>query len=525
MLHNRMQEAMWSLCPCSGEPIQPVFLRTLVPQIIIMNRKFILSFRTALLFVCVSTGTSFTLKAQQTASAVKHKYNVLFIISDDLRPELGAYGVAGIKTPNIDKIAAKGTRFDNAFAQYPVCNPSRASFLTGLYPTQTGVMNNNDYFRKSHPDIVTLPQYFKQNGYATLRSGKIFHGGIDDEISWTEGGEATDPGITDRGKVQANTKPKVTTEQEPDADQPNTKASNSDRIIVLDGDGESHGDYKAASRAIKFLDKYKTQPFFLALGFVKPHSPPTAPKKFFDLYDVNTIPLPADFGTRPKAPAGFPELSIPPRNTDLFIGRESTPELSREMKRAYWASTSFMDAQVGRVMDALEANNLSQNTIVVFFGDHGYHLGEKGKWSKAYSLFDLGLRVPLIIAVPNGKSQSTKQVVELLDLYPTLAELCGLTAPKGIEGHSVVNLLKSPLSTHNIPAYSITDYKGKTGKSVRTDTWHYVEWENGEAGAMLFKHPDDPNESTSLAANPKFSKVVAEMKQLLTKMPDNRAKK
>jgi iduronate 2-sulfatase len=450
----------------------------------------------------------------------KQKLNVLFIISDDLRPELGAYGTPQIQTPNIDKIARRGTRFDNAYAQYPVCNPSRTSFLTGKYPTQTGIMNNNDYFRRKFPGTVTLPQYFKNNGYATLRSGKIFHGGIDDEISWTEGGELTDPNITERGNP--NFKPKPTVDEEGEQTQTqgaNIKESNSDRIIVLDGDGEKHGDYKSTTKAINYLEKYKNQPFFLALGLVKPHSPPTAPKKMFDLYDVNKIPLPIDFGTTPKALEGSPEISISPRNADLFIGRESTPELSHEMKRAYWASVSFMDAQVGRVLESLEKNGLKDNTIVVFFGDHGYHLGEKGKWSKAYSLYEIGLRVPLVIAVPNGKTQSSQQVIELIDLYPTLADLCGLPRPKDIEGVSlkpIVNRLKANL---NKVAYSVTDYRGIIGKSVRTQRWHYVEWAEGKSGAMLFEHPKDKFELINLAQDAKYSKVVAEMKALLVKMP------
>ena len=214
--------------------------------------------------------------------AQKHnKYNVLFLISDDLRPEIGAYGVSQIKTPNIDKIAAKGTLFENAYAQYPVCNPSRSSFLTGRYPSQTGVWNNNDYFRRLHPATITLPEYFKQNGYVTLRSGKIFHGGIDDMQSWTEGGEPTDSTITERGKNPPANRPNI--DELPDApnNQPLSKSAASDRIIVLDGDGETHGDYKTATKAIAMMEKYKTKPFFLAVGFVKPHSPPTAPKRFF----------------------------------------------------------------------------------------------------------------------------------------------------------------------------------------------------------------------------------------------------
>lgn len=446
--------------------------------------------------------------------AQSKKLNVLFIIADDLRPELGAYGVSAVKTPHIDKIASRGTRFDNAYAQWPVCNPSRASFLTGRYPTQTGVMNNNDYFRRKHPDFITLPQYFKQHGYASLRTGKIFHGGIDDQVSWTEGGEPVDSNITERG----NPNFRRAAQQQTSADE-GTRASSSDRIVVLEGNGETHGDYKTATRAIEYLDRYKDKPFFLAVGFVKPHSPPSAPKKFFDIYDVDKIELPVDFDTLPRAPAGLPVISIASRNSDLFIGRVSPPALSREMKRAYYASTSFMDEQVGRVMEALKRNNLEENTIVVFFGDHGYHLGEKGKWSKAYSLYELGLRVPLIIALPKGKSQYSTQVVELVDLYKTLAELCSLPAPQGIEGNSFSGLLKNPRAEWNNPAYSIVEYQRKTGKSVRTKEWHYVEWDEGNAGAMLFKHPDDPRELKNLAADPKYSAVVTDMKKLLKKFP------
>ena len=471
----------------------------------------------------ISAGLPFSAVAVSAQKRQKKpKYNVLFIASDDLRPELGAYGVAGIKTPNIDKIAARGTRFDNAYAQYPVCNPSRTSLLTGRYPTETRVMNNNDYFRRIDPSIVTLPQYFKNNGYVTLRSGKIYHGGIDDEISWTEGGEPTDPNITERGNPNFKPKPIVADpddEEKTEAQGAGIKQSNSDRIVVLEGEGEKHGDYKAATRAVSFIEKYRNQPFFLAVGFVKPHSPPTAPKKFFDLYDVKTIPLPIDFGTTPKALAGAPEISIAPRNADLFIGRESTPELSREMKRAYWASTSFMDAQVGRLTDALEKNGLKDNTIIVFWGDHGYHLGEKGKWSKAYSLYEVGLRVPLIIAMPKGKSESTRRIVELIDLYPTLAELCGLPKPPNVSGHSMARLLKKPQADFDFPAYSVTEYRKSLGKSVRTARWHYVEWDEGKDGAMLYEHPKDPFELKNLANDAQYAKVVTEMKQLLAKMP------
>ncbi|PYS89155.1 MAG: hypothetical protein DMF62_07915 [Acidobacteria bacterium] len=452
----------------------------------------------------------------------KQKYNVLFIISDDLRPELGAYGVEGIKTPNIDALARRATRFDRAYAQYPVCNPSRSSFLTGRYPTETKVLNNNDYFRKIDPTSVTLPQYFKNNGYASLRVGKIFHGGIDDAPSWTEGGEPTDPNITERGNP--NFKPTRPAQSDPAQEQAvnnavNISDRNSDRIIVLDGDGETNGDYKAATRAVNFLEKYKDQPFFLAVGFAKPHSPPTAPKKFFDLYDVDKIPLPEDFGTSPRALPGAPEISISPRNADLFIGRPSPPDLSREMKRAYWASVSFMDAQVGRVLEALDKNGLRDNTIVVFFGDHGYHLGEKGKWSKAYSMYELGLRVPLLIAMPGQKAASSRRVVELMDLYPTLAELCGLAKPVRQSGVSIARLVKEPKASFEHPAYAVTVYGKSFARSIRTSKWHYVEWDGGKSGNMLYATEDDPHELKNLSNDPKYGSVVAEMKSILAKKP------
>ena len=456
------------------------------------------------------------------APAPKPKYNVLFLISDDLRPELGCYGNPIIKTPNLDNLAARGTRFDRAYAQFPLCNPSRTSLLNGRYPTQTGVMDNNAYFRTKHPDYVTLPQYFQKNGYATLRTGKIFHGGIDDQVSWTEGGEPVDPNIVNRPPSPVATGQGARESDDPDSSaQPNrpARASASDRIVVLEDNGESFGDYKIATRAIDFLDRYQDQPFFLAVGFNKPHSPPTAPRKFFDLYDVNKIPLPLDFNTHPIAPEGFPDISVPHRNADLFIGRDSPPDAAREMIRAYYASASFMDDQVGRVLAELDRLKLRERTIIVFWGDHGYHLGEKGKWSKAYSLWEVGLRVPLLIDVPGGKPQATERVVELLDLYRTLADLCGLPRPEGIEGRTLAPLLRNPNLAWNYPAFAVVQFQGKFGESVRTAGWHYVEWDEGRAGAMLLDAIKDPKELKNLATDPARASTVQEMKTLLKQIP------
>jgi iduronate 2-sulfatase len=462
---------------------------------------------------------------------MKKKYNVLFLISDDLRPELGAYGVRGIRTPNIDRLAERGTRFDRAYAQYPLCNPSRTSLLSGHYPTETGVMDNNKYFRAEHPDYVTLPQFFKAHGYATLRTGKIFHGGIDDQISWTEGGEPIDPSIVYRGSNARNAPPTAAPRpaRDPDeaegdppvqaADEGERRRMASDRIVVLEGDGETHGDYKTATRAIDYLERYRDKPFFLAVGFVKPHSPPTAPRKFFDLYDPARVELPPDFAPRPAPPVGFPEISVPRRNADLFIGRDASPSEAREMIRAYRASTSFVDAQVGRVLEALERLGLKENTIVLFWGDHGYHLGEKGKWSKAYSLFEVGTRVPLIIAVPGGRAAAAEGTVELLDLYPTLADLCGLPTPTGIRGRSLAPLVRNARTRWPHPAYSVTLFQNKLGRAVRTDRWRYAEWDEGRAGAMLFDEARDPHELKNLASDPAHAKTVREMKSLLKQIP------
>jgi iduronate 2-sulfatase len=458
-------------------------------------------------FVCSGFTQSPAAYSIVSATAVQGaRYNVLFIASDDLRPELGSYGNRIVRTPNLDKLAAAGTRFDRAYCQYPLCNPSRTSLLTGRYPTQTGVMDNEIYFRALHPEFISLPQHFKANGYASLRTGKIFHGGMDDTDAWTEGGEPRN----------------FTGAQRPPNPQTGSRISQSDRIIVLEGEGESNGDYRTATRAIQYLEEYRDKPFFLAVGFAKPHSPPGAPKKFFDFYDPGKMPLPPDFDTKPGAPPGFPEISIARRNTDLFIGRDASPAEAREMIRAYYASVSFMDAQVGRVLDALDRLKLREKTVIVFFGDHGYHLGEKGKWSKAYSLFEVAARVPLVIVTPEAKGQVSRRTVQLLDLYPTLAELCGLPRPAGLEGRSVTGLLRNPNLRWDHPAFSVTQYQGKVGKSVRTERWHYVEWEDGKAGAMLFDHSKDPHELKNLAADPGSARTVREMKKLLEQLPVSR---
>ena len=438
-------------------------------------------------------------------AAAAKRPNVLFLISDDLRPELGCYGVKGVKTPHLDAFARVSVRFDRAYVQYPLCNPSRTSVLTGRYPTSTGVLSNNEWVGSRHPDWLTLPAYFKRNGYTTLRAGKIFHGTFDDTAAWTEGGQPRPFGEGDR--VGGST-------QDP---------KKSDSIVVLNGDGEGHVDHTTASRTIAMLRQHakETQPFLLACGFSKPHSAPTAPKKFFDLYDPASIPLPSDFAARPTTPAGFPERSVPPRNSDLFIGRDASEQEAREMKRAYWASVSYVDAQVGRVLAAIDELGLRENTVIVFWGDHGYHLGEKGKWSKHGSLWEIGTRVPLMIFAPgvSANGRTSPRVVEVLSIYPTLVELCGLPRVDGLEGDSIVPLLRNPTAPYDRPALSVAGGASRLGRAVRTERWRYVDWENGKAGAMLLDLQNDPDERINLIDDPRHADVVAQMRRLLERLP------
>lgn len=428
----------------------------------------------------------------------QERLNVLFLAVDDLRPELGCYGNRQIDTPAIDALAASGVRFDRAYVQFPLCNPSRTSLLTGRHPGTTGVTDNRAYFRDAHPDWVTLPQHFKAQGYVTARVGKIYHGGIDDEVSWTIGGER-------------RIDPKTRKGQDPML---------SDRIVKLEGDGESHGDYRTATRAIELLEQLQGQPFFLAVGFTKPHSPPTAPAKLFDRYDPQRIPLPPDFAQRPTLPPGFPAASLPMRNGDLFINRDATPEAAREMIRAYWASTTFVDRQVARVLEALNRLKLREKTLIVFFGDHGYHLGEKGKWSKHNSVFEIACRVPLILAGPKvAKGGICPRTVQLVDLYPTLCDMCGLPLPAGLEGHSFARLLGEPTTDWPHSAYTVCRNGPAVGHSVRTERWRYSEFTGGEGGAVLFDHDHDPHEMKNLAHDPAYREVVEQMQRLLAAVP------
>jgi arylsulfatase A-like enzyme len=432
------------------------------------------------------------------------KLNVLLLISDDLRPELGCYGSALARTPHLDALAASGVRFDRAYCQFPLCNPSRVSMLNSRHPGTTGVLGNRTNFRDAHSDYVSLPQHFKAHGYVTLRTGKIFHGGIDDPLAWTEGGDAPGRPAGDEAAIPRRGM---------------TQAEHSDRWIVLEGDGRSDGDSRTADRAIEYLRKHRDRPFFLACGFAKPHSPPAAPARFFELYDPAAIVLSPDFAPRPTVPPGFPRGAIRPRNADLFINRDATPDAARAMIRAYLASVSWMDANAGRVLAELDRLDLRRKTVVVFWGDHGYQLGEKGKWSKAGSVWEKGTRVPLLIASPGaaGNGQACSRIVQSIDIYPTLVDLCRLPRPTGLQGASLEPLLADPQSRWNRPAYSVWSEDGRnlTAVAVRTEQWRYAEFDGGRGGAMLLDPRADPDEIQNLVDLPEYASVRAELSALV----------
>ena len=414
--------------------------------------------------------------------------NVLFFAVDDLNNHIGTYG-RPVKTPNIDALAKSGVRFDRAYCQYPLCNPSRTSLLTGIRPQHTHVTDNLTWFRETMPDVVTLPQLFRENGYYTATSGKVFHDTLTDDKGWVDG-------YTPMRKT-----PPFSLDE---------YAKRADRWLAVENELDQP-DYTIANQAIRHIEKRPPdKPFFIACGFTKPHVPFIAPKKFFDWYDPDEMQLPKDFAGKPTGtgPAYRP-------NIDLFVNREATVPLAHEAVRAYYSCVSFMDDQLGRVLSTLDRLKLRENTIVVLIADHGWHLGEKGLWAKL-TLFEPSARVPLIISAP-GKTagKGCARTVESLHVYPTLADLCGLKAPAALEGRSLRPLLENPAAHWDVPAYTLLRRGSVTGRTVRTEALRYTEWDEGRALAELYSYEKDPMESRNLATDTTHSGTVKKMRELL----------
>ncbi len=418
----------------------------------------------------------------RAAEAVATVPNVLFIVVDDLNTSLGCYGNAAVKSPNIDRLAARGVRFDRAYCQYPLCNPSRVSFLSGRRPETSGVYILATSARTALPDAVMLPQFFRQRGYFTAGAGKVFHSvKMNDAASWDfyEDGPSEDP------EEKAAIESRYGTG---DGGGDGRPASH-----VLTSDGAKTRDGRNLRTILRLMEEKAAaeKPFFLAAGFHKPHLPWTAPKKFFDLYPPGSL-----------APAPEPALrDVPPIALQTELSGFAQPESREAAIRGYFACISFTDSHVGMLLDQLDRLDLWKNTLIVLVGDNGFHLGDHGGlWAKL-SAFDASTRVPLIIAgagVPAGKSFTTP--VELLDIYPTLAELAHTAPPAGLEGQSLVAMMTGRPAVARRPAVSMVfhyDVARRTdvlSRTVIAETWRYTEWDGGRAGRELYLRTEDPGE-------------------------------
>jgi len=476
-----------------------------------------------------------------TAVSSRRRPNVLFIAVDDLRPQLGCYGTPLMKTPNIDALARRGTLFRRAYCQQSICNPSRASLLTGLRPDTTRIYDLQTHFRVNIPDAVTLPEYFKRNGYRTQGLSKIFHGGLNDPQSWT------DPHWQPRAATYIDQK--ILTELEEDTQAALAKGQQVERtppkidpktglVLKLGSRVAVHGpvwesaecpdneltDGKTADKAIELLNEYrlKDQPFFLCVGFIRPHLPFVAPRKYFDLYPPETIRR----AVNPFAPEGAPACAFPiPEEPRVYkdMPREGpVPEAKQlEVIRAYCACVSFVDAMAGRVIGELDRLGLGDNTVICLWGDHGWHLGENDVWGKMTN-FEWGTRAPLIISSPGQRRQGarTEALTEFVDIYPTLCELCGLPLPGNLEGASLVPLMQNPERPWKKAAFSQehSRRKGIMGYTMRTDRYRYTEWLSPEKTLLareLYDHGRDPNENVNLAVNEGSAGLVESLSRQL----------
>lgn len=444
--------------------------------------------------------------AMTYGAAEEKPLNVIFIVIDDLRPEVGSYGTPDMITPNMDRLAARGVQFKRAYSQYPVCNPSRASFLTGKRPDELGILSNSIALRKEWPDVTTLPQLFRNNGYFTAGLGKILHTGLD------ENGEQTlfrDDASYDHQFRALGNSPAIgrTGEGRMLGDGSIVWAE----WLAAEGGDEAQPDGMLAAEAVSVLEERHDKPFFLGVGFHKPHDPFFAPKEYFDLYPLDEVKL-------PQAPADGTPLLNPsiPNGYDGFSS--FTDRDRREFKRAYRACTTFVDAQVGKVFAVMDRLKLWESTIVVVMGDHGYHLGEQDWWNKD-TIFDVGGRTPLMMWVPGIQSmgQAPDSIVELLDLYPTLTDLCGLEPPHKLSGKSLRPVLENPSEDWGKPAFAqVTRGGALMGYSVQRNNWHYIRWGlNDEVGTELYDHRSDPGEYYNLTDNPEYRKLREAMGGLL----------
>lgn len=464
-----------------------------------------------------------------SAAVAADKPNVLFIVSDDLSTRLGCYGDTLVKTPNIDRLAAHGVRFDRAYCQFPLCNPSRASFMTGLRPDTLRVYELVTQFRKNVPEAQSVGQTFQKAGYHVARVGKLYHygvpreigtNGLDDPPTWNERFNPRGRDMDEVSLIEGIAAAKGEAAVWKKGWEPNQLGARLSRLAAEGTDAEQT-DGKIADETIRLLEANQDKPFFIAAGFYRPHTPYVAPKKYFDLYPLEKITL-------PKAPDGH-RTKVPPQAFTFKQDEEAmTDEQRREAMQAYFASVSFMDAQLGRVLDALDRLKLTGKTIVVFTSDHGYHLYEHQLWQKQ-TLFENSARVPLIIAAPGGaKGGVSPRTVELVDLHQTFADLAGVPMPTGLEGRSLRALVERPDAPWDKPAITQVARRGARpqgapgaepapinvmGYSMRTEKWRFTQW--GNKGVELYDEEKDPGEMSNLANLAEYAETVEKLRAQL----------
>jgi iduronate 2-sulfatase len=471
--------------------------------------------RPALLFALV------LLSFLPPAVAEQPQYNVLFIISDDLTyTALSCYGNSVCQTPNIDRLAARGVRFTRAYCQGTYCGPSRASFMSGYYPHATGVLGYTSP-RPQIGDRSTWSQHFKNNGYYAARVSKIFHMGVpggiekgddgaDDALSWTERFNSQGPEWKAAGDGE-------TLENNPDGKKP-AVGGNTFVVVEANGDDLVHSDGKTAAKAVELIQQHANEPFWIGVGFVRPHVPFVAPRKYFEPFKPSsTMVLP------PKFPGDWEDIPKPGINYKTSKNMKMNLQKQKKAIKGYYASVAYMDAQVGKVLDALDRSGAADRTIVIFTSDHGYHLGEHDFWAKV-SLLDESSGVPLIISVPGRKPAVCNSLVELLDLYPTVSSLCGLEIPTNVQGKDISPLLDDPTQEVRDAAFSVAPMR--KGFLLRDHDYAYIQYgENAAAGIELYDVKADPEQFHNLARNPEHAALVdrykLQMANKLAKVRDN----
>lgn len=473
----------------------------------------------AFVFVLLFAMTSGSFGNFAAAAFAAEDQNVLIIFVDDLRPELNCYGETEIKSPNIDTLAAQGVLFDRAYCQQALCGPSRISMMSGMYPDSTGISDLWTPLTKAIPDAMSMPRYFKERGYQTFSYGKVYHHNRDDKKSWTH---LEPKDIVKYAKSETLDGIKRRTEEgkrnNVDIDQLR-KLGKGPAIEMADVEDDAYPDGRTANKAIESLRRNQDKPFFMCVGFAKPHLPFAAPKQYWDLYRRDQFEVP-----KRSLPADAPKLAFTAWNELRgYLGMPEKGPLSdaqtQELKHGYAASVSFADAQVGKVLSELDRLGLRENTVVVLWGDHGYKLGDYGLWCKHTNL-ELDTRVPFIISAPGfTKGNRSSSLVEMVDIFPTLAKLTGGDVPKTCDGKSLETILSNPDSS--IRKFALSQYPrgSTTGYSLRNQRWRYTEWISSKTkkvvASELYDHQTSSLANKNLAGHPEHASLVAKLSKQL----------